>query len=260
MALLGAVCLLASTVSLVAALIGLIKPSFVKQSSRARALGIYLLLCAVFLGLFTVVVVDDSSSDNQAVGHATGNQPTQAAARETISALASQPTSNGSESPSSDGLDDILNKADDTDHPKDEPKLAARDRNPRLNFEAVLHTLQNKYSIRPEYNFGNEYCPRENFCEALAKRVHIQAIGHIVTAFTDTRLDPADYVTVCNGILEGLSQANGKLVIAANQQAFAAATSTPGGVQSRLGNVTIRVTPKSNGLLECSYVRMVKGK
>ena len=158
--------------------------------------------------------------------------------------------------PNPDGLDDILGDDYDTSQPvkmEESEDVSREPTNPERNIALVVKALSDAYGINAEYNFGDKFCPNQNYCEAIADGVQVQAIGYKVSALTSTTVPPATYQKVCASILYGLSGAHLDLVEQSTVAAFNFAAQN-NGAKATLGKVDVSVTPRSNGLLECSYV------
>ena len=203
-----------------AAILGLIKPSWVLQSSRPKAFFIYFIAC--FVCFMTVGFI--ASNEEQEKAQSPAPEPVAVA------------------------KDEVPKTAPTPDKPK----------NPQLNFEAVIQTLKNDFDSKVEYNFGDTFCPQPNYCQAIADGIQVIGMGHIVEANTSIKASPMTYQTVCAAILSGLSGANPETAWAINKQAFDYAAQN-GRAETKLGNVDIKIRPdSSSNLLQCQYVKVIR--
>lgn len=215
-----------------AAILGVIKPRWVRQSSRPKAFFIYAIACFVCFMTFGFLA---STEDKEK------SQPTQ-----TI-----QPEAEA-EAEAEHAADAAKNDAPTVDPTPEKPK------NPQLNFDAVINTLKNDFSSKVEYHFGDTFCPQPNYCQAIADGIQIIGMGHIVEAKTSLQESPRTYQTVCAAILSGLSGANPETAWAINKQAFDYAAQN-GRADTKLGNVDIKIKPdNSSNLLQCQYVKFIR--
>lgn len=128
---------------------------------------------------------------------------------------------------------------------KEEPK-------PRKNLNLVIKSLEENYNINSEYNFGDDFCPNDNFCELIANKIHVQFFGITVKANTNSSATPEQYLKTCSAILSGLTDSNIELSESIVIQAFNQASQN-GQTNQDFNNVNFKVKPKTNGLLECNF-------
>ena len=221
---------LATVILLILAILGLIKPSWIKQSSRGKAFGIFAgasFVCFMIVGLIASKEAKESSQETP---------------------VAQEPEKASESLPPEPAKSPVASTVEEPQKPK----------NPQLNFDAVVDSLKNEFKVKVEYNFGDKFCSQPNYCQAFADGILVTGMGHIVDAATSIKASPKTYQTVCAAILSGLSGANKEIVWSMNKQAFDFAAQN-GRAETKLGNVDIKITAdSSNNLLKCSYVRIIR--
>lgn len=209
---------------LVAAVIGLINPRFVKQPSRKRGFFVNFVSAVLFFVLTGVVAPNDEKAD---------------------------------ESPSVEEKPDISQSSAIENKSANVNQAISGEQNetrPHRNLIDAINGIESNYAVDVEYSFGEKYCTNDNYCEAMADKVQIQAMGYIVDVLPSTQVSPSYYLSVCSGTLIGLTGANRELAENILKSAFNAASSSGQG-RSDFAGVTIDIRADSNGILGCKFVK-----
>lgn len=224
---------------LIAAIIGLFKPSVVKQPTRQRAFTVNLISAfAAFLLMCVLAVLFPKEKPNSVEA-----EPT----------VESKPQPTNSEAPIGAGLPAIIDQPTATAN-TEPPKRPKNQRAPE-HIELVANSLISNYEIQPTVLVGDKYCLRDNFCEIRADSIQIQAMGITVTALPSSQVSPRYYQTVCSAILMGLGQVNQDLAEETIVQAFNKA-GQDGQAKFSLNNVEMEISPRLGSLLQCRFVKI----
>lgn len=127
----------------------------------------------------------------------------------------------------------------------------------KRNIDTVIKSLKDNYNISAINEWNKSFCSNENFCEAYADKVQIQAIRASVDVLINSDVTPSYYQTVCSAVLIGLTGINKELAEQTIVSNFnnAAKNGGTGGVTGEQFGVDVKIRPNSSGLLGCRFYK-----